>query len=386
VKNCFTLSDEEIAKKFSKVKDGESIRELPLKRTGSGKYREDRPYMYFPFFYNKDSGELIVIPEDKYRRIFDKDTLSFNDDYLDSVIKEYLERGYEAVLPLSSKGEKFRWRWGYNSCVRGVENGSLFCKPVKGGGYAIYQYDLAESEVTPKSLWFGEKYDASSKGTNLLEAILPNNPFDFPKSLYTVEDNIIIGSNPDDFVVDFFAGSGTTAHAVIELNKTIEESNRRYILIEMGNYFDSVTLPRVKKAVYSSDWKSGKPQSRNTGASHMFKYMKLESYEDALSNITLDEQKHTLISMFGEEYLINYMLDIESEGSLLDIDAFTSPFDYKLKVTENNETKKRNVDLIETFNYLIGLTVNTASTTVYFNAEKDDNGEYEGAVRLVKDR
>ena len=154
----------------------------------------------------------------------------------------------------------------------------------------------------------------------------------------------------------------------------------------MGNYFDSVTLPRVKKAVYSSDWKSGKPQSRNTGASHMFKYMKLESYEDALSNITLDEQKHTLISMFGEEYLINYMLDIESEGSLLDIDAFTSPFDYKLKVTENNETKKRNVDLIETFNYLIGLTVNTASTTVYFNAEKDDNGEYEGAVRLVKDR
>ena len=70
---------------------------------------------------------------------------------------------------------------------------------------------------------------------------------------------------------------------------------------------------------------------------------------------------------------------------MLDIDAFTSPFDYKLKVTENNETKKRDVDLIETFNYLIGLTVQSISAITYFNAEKDNNGEYEGAVRLVKD-
>jgi len=153
----------------------------------------------------------------------------------------------------------------------------------------------------------------------------------------------------------------------------------------MGSYFDSVTKPRMQKVIYSSDWKDGKPQSRNTGVSNIMKYMKLGSYEDALSNISLDDEKHGLSSLFGDDYLINYMLDIEAEGSLLNLDAFRTPFEYKLKVTENNETKEKNVDVVETFNYLIGLTVKTASAITYFNAVKDENGEYAGAVRLVKD-
>lgn len=383
--NNFILSDEELAKKFSKTKDGEALRELPLKRTGTGKRREERPYMYFPFFYCEESNDLIVIPEIYYHKIYDADTQTFNDSFLNQVIEEYKLKGYTAILPLSSKGELFRWRWGYKSCVKGVENGTLFCKPVKSGGYAMYQYDFADNEATPKSLWMGEKYDASSKGTNLLESMIPNNPFDFPKSLFTVMDNIIVGSNENDIVMDYFAGSGTTGHAVMELNRSNDESNRRYILVEMGSYFNSVTKPRVIQSVYSSDWKDGKPQSRNTGVSHIMKYMKLESYEDALSNITLDDEKHGLASLFGDDYLINYMLDIEAEGSLLNLDAFRTPFEYKLKVTENNETKEKNVDVVETFNYLIGLTVQTASAITYFDAVKDENGEYEGAVRLVKD-
>lgn len=383
--NNFILSDEELAKKFSKTKDGEALRELPLKRTGTGKRREERPYMYFPFFYCEESNDLIVIPEIYYHKIYDADTQTFNDSFLNQVIEEYKLKGYTAILPLSSKGELFRWRWGYKSCVKGVENGTLFCKPVKSGGYAMYQYDFADNEATPKSLWMGEKYDASSKGTNLLESMIPNNPFDFPKSLFTVMDNIIVGSNENDIVMDYFAGSGTTGHAVMELNRYNDESNRRYILVEMGSYFNSVTKPRVIQSVYSSDWKDGKPQNRNTGVSHIMKYMKLESYEDALSNITLDDEKHGLSSLFGDDYLINYMLDIEAEGSLLNLDAFKTPFEYKLKVTENNETKEKNVDVVETFNYLIGLTVKTSSAITYFNAVKDENGEYEGAVRLVKD-
>ena len=383
--NNFILTDEELAKKFSKTKDGEALRELPLKRTGTGKRREERPYMYFPFFYSEGTKDLIVIPETYYNKIYDADTHSFNDKFLNDVINEYKQKGYTAILPISSKGELFRWRWGYKSCVKGVENGTLFCKAVKSGGYAIYQYDFADNEATPKSLWMGEKYDASSKGTNLLENMLPNNPFDFPKSLFTVIDNIIIGSNETDIVMDYFAGSGTTGQAVIELNRSYDESNRKYILVEMGEYFNTVTKPRMQKVIYSSDWKDGKPQSRNTGVSHIMKYMKLESYEDALSNISLDDEKHGLSSLFGDDYLINYMLDIEAEGSLLNLDAFRTPFEYKLKVTENNETKEKNVDVVETFNYLIGLTVKTASAITYFNAVKDENGEYEGAVRLVKD-
>lgn len=205
-------------------------------------------------------------------------------------------------------------------------------------------------------------------------------PYAHPVSLY---ETLLTADMPEN-VLDFFAGSGTTANAVVNLSRK-DNKKRQYTLIEMGNYFDVVGVPRIKKVIYSSDWKNGKPQNRNTGVSHIMKYMKLESYEDALSNITLDDEKHGLSSLFGDDYLINYMLDIEAEGSLLNLDAFKTPFEYKLKVTENNETKEKNVDVVETFNYLIGLTVKTASAITYFNAVKDENGEYEGAVRLVKD-
>ncbi len=206
-----------------------------------------------------------------------------------------------------------------------------------------------------------------------------------PVKLYERLINLL-SSKKNGIILDFFAGSATTAHAIINHNKKNENSKRKYVLIQDDDLiFNIKTLKRTKNVIYSNDWKLDKVISHNTGVSHIMKYMKLESYEDALSNITLDDEKHGLSSLFGDDYLINYMLDIESEGSLLNLDAFKTPFEYKLKVTENNETKEKNVDVVETFNYLIGLTVQTASAITYFDAVKDENGEYEGAVRLVKD-
>ena len=381
--NNFILNEEEMAKKFSKAKDGEALRELPLKRTGSDKLRENRPYMYFPFFYSVETKELLVIPKEDYKKIYNAKTDTFNDDFLENIIKQYKDNGYIAILPLSSKGEKFRWRWGYDSCKKGIESGILFCKEVRGGGFAIYQYDFANDEACPKSLWFGEKYDASSKGTNILESIIPNNTFKFPKSLFTVEDNIIIGSDVTDTVLDYFAGSGTTGHAIVDLNRSIEDSNRSYILVDMGEYFYSVTKTRMQKVVYSADWKDGKPVNRNTGVSQIIKYMRLESYEDALSNIEM-QSNDMAMSLFGDEYLINYMIDIETKGSLLNLEKFKEPFRYEMKITEKNESKKRPVDVVETFNYLIGLTVSSQGAVSYFDAVSAKAPAYEGAVDLMK--
>lgn len=231
----------------------------------------------------------------------------------------------------------------------------------------------------------GDKYDASSKGTNILENIIPNNPFNYPKSLYTVEDNIIVGSSSEGLVLDFFAGSGTTGHAVIELNRS-NNCNRKYILVEMGEYFNSVTLPRIKKVIYGSNWKDGYPTDRISGISQMMKYVKLESYEDALSNITLENKGSFFGSNLGDEYLIGYMLDMESKGSLLNLEAFITPFEYNMKITEKNECKERQVDVVETFNYLIGLSVHSQSSISYFSTKEAVNPPYEGAVDLQKDQ
>ena len=190
--------------------------------------------------------------------------------------------------------------------------------------------------------------------------------------------------NKEARILDFFAGSGTTGHAVIEQNR-LDNGTRKYILVEMGTYFSTATHPRIKKAVYSANWKDGKPTSRDTGVSHIMKYFSLESYEDALSNVRLSDEHKSLYSLFGEDYLIHYMLDIESKGSLLDLEQFKVPFSYQMKITERNETKTRRVDVAETFKYLIGISVARQSTVSYFRSEPDTAGGYEGAVRLVKD-
>jgi len=163
----------------------------------------------------------------------------------------------------------------------------------------------------------------------------------------------------NSIVLDFFAGSGSTGHAVIDLNRN-DGGHRKYILVEMGDYFDTVLKPRMKKVVYSADWKDGKPTSRNTGTSHCFKYIRLESYEDALNNIEFDETAGQQALEF-DDYLLKYMLKWETRKSetLLNVEKLAKPFSYKLTVAQGDETIDKTVDIPETFNYLLGLQVST---------------------------
>ncbi|MEO0209835.1 MAG: DNA methyltransferase, partial [candidate division WOR-3 bacterium] len=162
----------------------------------------------------------------------------------------------------------------------------------------------------------------------------------------------------ESIILDFFAGSGTTAHAVMKLNKE-DGGKRKFILVEMADYFDTVIIPRVKKVAYSFNWKDGKPQDED-GIGVFFKYQILEQYEDALDNIELKENKEAL-ELFKDEYLLKYFLDFETKESpyLLNIQMLKNPFAYKLKVnlSEVGEPQEMVVDIPETFNYLLGLKI-----------------------------
>ncbi len=119
------------------------------------------------------------------------------------------------------------------------------------------------------------------------------------------------------------------------------------------------------EVAYSADWKDGKATAPETGISHAFKVLKIESYEDTLNNLQLrrtPEQQSlldTLSPAVQEDYLLRYLLDIESRGSLLSVEQFTKPFACKLKVAVDSAGAyaERTIDLVETFNYLIGLRV-----------------------------
>ena len=220
-------------------------------------------------------------------------------------------------------------------------------------------------------------------------------PYCHPVSLY--EKLLGAGVSTDGIILDYFAGSGTTGHAVINLNRE-DGGKRKYILVEMGDYFDTVLKPRIAKVVYSESWKSGKPMYRNAGSSHCFKCLRLESYEDALNNLRFDKNETRDAAIAGnsdlrEDYMLHYLLDVETRGSqsLLNIDAFADPTAYTLKIKKpgSDEYVIRNVDLIETFNYLISLRVTyidaPQSFTARFKRETDPEIPEDQETRLVID-
>jgi len=182
-------------------------------------------------------------------------------------------------------------------------------------------------------------------------------PYCHPVSLYEE----LVGAaaqSPSDIVLDFFAGSGTTAHAVINLNRE-DGGERKYILVEIGGYFDTVLKPRIQKVIYVADWKNGQPVEGSAGSSHAFQYIRLESYEDTLDNLDLDTEAAPagLFPPERDDYLLRYFLDHETRRSRLNVESFATPFDYQLRVRRDGVETRVGVDLVETANFLLGLTV-----------------------------
>lgn len=253
-----------------------------------------------------------------------------------------------------------RWKAGYAEIKSMYDNhrlgfnsdGEPYCKHYEG--------DEDEQHV-PFWTYIPEELSSTAEnGKNDLSSIIPNHGFDTvkPKELLTFFLNAITKTN--DYVLDYFAGSGTTAHAVITMNQE-DEGNRKYLLVEMGEHFDKLLFPRIEKVIYSEDWKDGKPVSRK-GISQCFKYLRLEQYEDTLNNLQPKQKALDFAGDkgdFNETYLLSYMLDTETKGDLFNLEWFVHPFSMTLKTTKDNELVDTPVDMVETFNYLIGLNVET---------------------------
>lgn len=181
----------------------------------------------------------------------------------------------------------------------------------------------------------------------------------------------------DSVILDFFGGSGTTGHAVMQLNRE-DGGRRRFVLAEMSNYFDNILLSRLKKVAFTSEWADGVPQRNATPeeaqrSPRLFKLLRLEAYEDALNNLALSEKVPRVEGALGRDYLLRYWLDVETRGSasLLNVAEFRDPTAYMLEVKQpgSDERVRRPVDLVETFNWLIGLRVERLHAGQRFSAE-----------------
>lgn len=190
------------------------------------------------------------------------------------------------------------WRWGKDKSAANL-NVNVMAKPMYNDRWMIVEKYREERKMA-RSVW-AEKEFRNEAGTLLLKEIFDCKSFDYPKSLATLERILQMATGTDSIVI-ILQGRQLQGNAVINLNRE-DGGNRKYILVEMGEYFETVTKPRMQKVIYSADWKNGKPQNRNTGVSQIIKYMRLESYEDALSNIELSDKGSQWSSLFGDEYI-----------------------------------------------------------------------------------
>lgn len=353
--NLLPLEETDI-ESFKFIDEVGKYRTREFRRSGNNSTREARPYMFYPIFYNKETQEIKLLNEEDLSLIFNKANNSFNDELLNKFKENNKKIGFDMILPIDPNNIFRVWRWSQNSLKERLADIIIECK--KGDYYIKVKDRLDNKEgLKPKSVWYKPQYTAAL-GTKCINDLFGLNLFSYPKSVATVKDVLYI-SDTNKYILDYFAGSGTTGHATIKLNRE-DGGNRKYILVEMGTYFNTVTKPRIQKVIYTDNWKNGKPQDK-VGISQMFKYQVLESYEDTLNNLQLPNKTNDALLNFEEqaqeEYLLNYMLDVETQDHLFNVQMFRNPFNYQLKVTENNELVPTTVDLVETFNYLIGLYV-----------------------------
>lgn len=352
-----------------------------FRREGSSSERHARPRRYFPLYC---AGKVVRVP-----------TLDWDEDARSYKVLEQPKVGEVVCYPKDKNGAERVWRWGLERATANCEeiearSGSL------GGCQVYYKYRPGEEGILPPSMWVDAKYSATEHGTGALKKLFgARNTFSFPKSVFATADCVRIAGleDEDGVVLDYFAGSGTTGHAAINLNRE-DGGERKFILIETGDYFETVLFPRIKKVAFTPEWKDGKPKRLATKeeaerSPRIVKVIRLESYEDALNSLETRRapNQQSLLDAAGaqgkdglkEQYLLRYVLDVETRGSqsLLNVQAFKDPTAYKLKVKRpgSDESREVNADLLETFNYLTGLTVQHIAAPQSFTAEFERDSE-----------
>lgn len=207
-----------------------------LRKAGSNSFRHNRPTMYYPIWLDESTGKM-RIPNMEYDVV--------KEEY---IVSDTLHPGEIEVFPIKDDGSQGCWYFGIERAINEVAE--FKAEKQADGNYFIYRRRRKNDGVQPTTFWDASKYSATEHGTDLLKRIFgEQETFSYPKSIYAEEDCLTVaGADFSALVLDYFAGSGTTGHAVINLNRT-DGGQRKYILVEMGGYFNTVTKPRIEKVI-----------------------------------------------------------------------------------------------------------------------------------------
>lgn len=233
------------------AKNIEKMPELKIKKRGSGQTeywnfirggsnsrKFERPYRFYPMLVK--GQDVFMITKEEYKKIYNPST-GFDEAFMKSLQEKYEGLGYKVIWPISSTGEEKVWQRMFDRAMIEHKTYKYIGKQIK---YPLEDYS------TPRSVWHDDIHSNVQYGTGYLNKLFDGKDvFDFPKSIYTVED--LISSIESEYVMDFFAGSATTADAVMRLNAVEQANNRKFIMIQLPENLDE-NLKKVSDSETSS--------------------------------------------------------------------------------------------------------------------------------------
>lgn len=290
------LTDEQKKAYCHSDENGDMYALRDLRKRGGPDMREDRPNMYFPIFCSPKSNKLSL------ERTSEKDV---------------------EILPLRGDGSDGCWRWGIDKITAHIDwlhakkpkkNGRwgiehrIYLDPAISVGTSTLEEDededieedddVVERSSKPKSFWLGGEFSTDS-GKRAVKAAVPNHKFDYPKSVELVSRCIQMATAKNAIILDSFAGSGTTAHAVLKLNAK-DNGTRQFILCEMMEYAENITAERVRSVI--NGYGKGKKAVAGTGGAFDFYTV----------GAALFNEDKTLNEQVGAEAIRDYVAYTES--------------------------------------------------------------------------
>lgn len=243
------IATERVLDRYNKVDNsGRQFRETDLRKTGNSDRREDRPLMWYPFYFNPTTNDLLVRQE--------------HDNSL-------VEKGYTEILPIKPDGSHGRWRWGFQTSSASLANlvARVMPKYKSENKYTIYEMDFIDKKgdvrtVKEHTNWDKKEFNSDNAMLEFKSLGFSNQLFPFPKSSALIKHMIYLANDDEAIVLDFFSGSSTTAHAVMQLNAE-DGGNRNFIMVQLPEV--SAEGTEAANAGYQNICEIGKERIRRAG-------------------------------------------------------------------------------------------------------------------------
>ena len=232
---------EEITKRYNKADAlGKRYREIDLRKTGENDLREDRPNLFYYFYYSESTGDF----------------------YPDK--NDYSKEGYIQIKPQREDGKEGNWRWGIDTAKKQIiDLIPKFMPSRKVWGVMQKDYLEGRSLVKPTSSWTFKDVNSERGTEEFVNLGFDKRIFSKPKPLGTIKRCLKLSTNPSDIILDFFSGSATTAHAVMQLNAE-DGGHRKFIMVQLPEETDEKS--EAYKAGYKNICEIGKERIRRAGS------------------------------------------------------------------------------------------------------------------------